>query len=98
MPVSLAQLPNGDLLVLELHQVPNVGVDQARLSRIAGTDVRIGNTLRAREIAMFGAPMPAWRLEGTSVRTGPKGEILLYMMSSTAPAQLYMFELKHAGR
>jgi len=97
MPVSLARLPDGDLLVLELHIVPNVGVDQARLSRIARADVRIGNTMRAHRIAVFGAPMPGWRIEGTSVRRGPKGETLLYMMTSTAPAQLYMFELKRKG-
>lgn len=98
MPVSLAQLPDGDLLVLELHLVPNVGVDQARLSRIARADVKIGHTMRAHRIAMFGMPMPAWRIEGTSVRKGPNGETLLYMMTSTAPAQLYMFELKHKAR
>ena len=92
LPVSLSAFPNGDLLLLEV--MPTRGkITDTRLSRISASQIAIGTTMRAREIATLRPPFVDGRLEGSAVRRGPRGESLLYLMINDSPAALYMFEL-----
>lgn len=94
LPVSLAALPNGDVILLELFLPRTPGpITDTRISRIRAADIAIGATLPAQTLATFAPPVPGSRLEGASVRKGTKGETLLYLMSNMDPAVLYMFEL-----
>lgn len=93
LPVSLTQMPDDDLLLVELHLDGKGVVDQGRISRIALAELKIGNTVSAEELALFAAPMPSARIEGVSIRKGRRGETLIYMMATSTPSQLYLFEL-----
>lgn len=92
MPVSIAQLPNGDLITVELRLM-NGTVDQAWIGIVPKDQVAIGQTLSPKKIAKFASPMPSWRIEGSSARTGERGETLIYLMTTSTPPVLYMFEL-----
>lgn len=96
-PVSLDQLPDGDLLLVELYIPRGTGAGEAttsRISRIKLADLRIGATVDAEELAILAPPMPSPRIEGMSIRKGREGEILVYVMANIAPSHLYMFALK----
>jgi hypothetical protein len=92
LPVSLSAFPNGDLLLLEVLQ-NNQKITDTRLSRILAKDVEIGRTMRPKQIATLRPPLVDGRFEGSSVRRGPRGESLLYLMINDSPAALYLFEL-----
>lgn len=94
MPVALASFPDGDLLLLELYYLEDAPITRTRISRIAADQIAIGNTLQATEIAELGPPIDAARFEGASVRRGPSGETLIYLISDIADkVRIYMFEL-----
>jgi hypothetical protein len=92
LPVSLSAFPNGDLLLLEVLPA-RPRITDTRLSRILAKDIAIGKTMRPKEIATVRPPLVAGRFEGSAVRRGTRGEILLYLMINDHPAALYMFEL-----
>ena len=101
MPVSIAQLPGGDLLTVELRlDGVSATVDEAWIGIVPKEEIAIGNTMTPRQIAKFAPPMPAWRIEGTSARVGDHGETLIYIMTTSTPPRLYMFELpsKESGQ
>jgi hypothetical protein len=92
LPVSLSAFPNGDLLLLEVMP-DRVKITETRLSRISAQDIAVGRTMRPRQIATLRPPLVGGRFEGSAVRSGPRGETLLYLMINDSPAALYMFEL-----
>jgi YD repeat-containing protein len=95
LPVSLATLPDGDLLLAEIHiAASDTEADQARISRIRRAKLQVDATVDAEELAILAAPIPSARIEGMSIRSGKGREVLVYMMATTAPSQLYMFSLK----
>jgi len=98
LPVSITQLPSGGLVTSEVHfSEETQTLDEGRIGFVPQGEAAIGRTMSPRPIATFASPMPAWRIEGGSARTGARGETLLYFMSTSAPPVLYMFELKGGG-
>ena len=94
MPVALATFPDGDLLLLELYYLEDAPITRTRISRIAADQIAIGNTLQASEIAELGPPIDSARFEGASIRRGPAGETLIYLITDIADkVRVYMFEL-----
>ena len=93
LPVSLVALPNGDLLTVEVHLLEDLSIDRAEIGVASRDEARIGGMLNPRRIATLAEPMPAWRIEGSAARKGA-GETLIYLLSTSSPPVLYMFELK----
>lgn len=79
-PTGAARLPNGDILVLERSYSPLVGVAM-RLRRIREADIEPGQVLKGEELAVMRPPLAIDNMEGIDVKTGPEGEILVYMLS-----------------
>lgn len=79
-PTAAAQLPGGDLLVLERRFDVLAGF-KARLRRIALADVRAGALLDGPVIAGFRPPLMTGNFEGLAVRRDASGETLLYLLS-----------------
>jgi len=77
-PTSAAVLPDGDVLVLE-RRFPPIGARLVRLSRadLDGT----AHALSPRVVAVLEPPVTLDNFEGLSVRTGPEGETLVYLLS-----------------
>jgi len=100
-PVSLAILPNGDLMALERHYTPVDGVS-ARLCIIDRQQISPGAILECENIAEIIAPMSVDNFEGLSIRLVAQGgaheEVLVYLLSDDNFNQLQdtllmMFEL-----
>jgi hypothetical protein len=79
-PTDAAQLPGGDLLVLERRFDP-LGGFQVRLRRIAGDTIAPGARLDGPVIAHFRPPYIVDNFEGLAVRTTRDGRTLVYLMS-----------------
>ncbi|MBM3525644.1 MAG: esterase-like activity of phytase family protein, partial [Alphaproteobacteria bacterium] len=97
-PTGAATLPGGDVLVLERHYSVFTGV-AARLRRIAKHTIQPGARLTGILLAELRPPMTVDNMEGVDARRGPKGEVLVYLVSDdnfNRVAQrtlLLMFEL-----
>ncbi|MCW2247297.1 hypothetical protein M2352_002888 [Azospirillum fermentarium] len=96
-PTSAAALPDGGLLVLERY-FSLLGGWGSRLVRVPAAAVRPGAVLEGEEVARIGPPLPLDNYEGLSVRTGPDGRLLVYLVSDDnfSPLQrtlLLMFSL-----
>ncbi len=79
-PTDVAELPGGDLLVLE-RSFNVVEGAQARLIRIAASTVRAGAVLEGRELARLSPPLATDNFEGLAVRPAPGGGTLVYVIS-----------------
>ncbi len=79
-PTDAAQLPGGDLLVLERRFDP-LGGFQARLRRVPGGRIQPGAMLDGPVIAHFRRPFIVDNFEGLAVRTGPDGATRVYIVS-----------------
>lgn len=89
----MARLPSGDHLTSEVRfNAVTKKFDQSAISIVPKDQIKPGGTMIPRRIATFAAPLAAW-IDASSARTGPKGETLIYLMSSSTPPILYMFEL-----
>lgn len=100
-PTAAAQLPDGDLLVLERRFDILAGF-KARLRRIALADVRPGALMDGPVIADFRPPLVTENFEGLAVRRGEAGETLVYLLSDDnfnglQRTLLVMLELRPAG-
>jgi hypothetical protein len=78
-PTDLATLPNGDVLLLERKF--NLAAMAARIRRFRLSDIKPGHKLEGEKIAEIGNPLTVDNFEGLAVRQGPKGGILLYLVS-----------------
>lgn len=79
-PTSIALLPDGDLVLLER------AFDLARGVRVAVKRVRIADiapeaTVRGEELAWLRHPFSVDNLEGVATGRGPRGEMLLWLLS-----------------
>lgn len=97
-PTGAARLPNGDLLILERSYRPLIGVAM-RLRRIREAEIAPGKTLKGEELAVIRPPLAVDNMEGIDVKTGPEGEILVYLLSDNNFSLLQrnlllLFELK----
>jgi hypothetical protein len=79
-PTGAAALPGGDLLLLERSFSVLEGLE-IRLSRIAAAEIVAGARLVPRELARLESPLPVDNMESVAVRTGPAGEVLVYLLS-----------------
>jgi len=96
-PTDLAQLPGGDLLVLERRFSPLTGVGMG-LRRIPAASLKGSDALDGPQIIHLGVPYTVDNMEGLSIRTDQDGRTLLYIVSDDNfnPLQrtlLMMFEL-----
>ncbi|TDI61927.1 MAG: hypothetical protein E2O92_02090 [Alphaproteobacteria bacterium] len=96
-PVSMALLPDGNILTLERRYTPALG-SAIRLCIIQRQDVKPGATLPCDQIAEIASPMTVDNFEGLRVVEGAHGETLVYILSDDNfnPMQdtlLLMFEL-----
>lgn len=96
LPVDIALLPDGDLLLVEVREDPWSERWHSRFSRIAGADVRTGAVMRTHALGeLYSADHPD-RIEGIHAGKGSKGETLIYAISDSRrgwPTSLLMFEL-----
>jgi hypothetical protein len=79
-PTDVAELPDGDLLVLE-RKFNVVEGASARLTRVAGADVTPGATVSGTELARLAPPLATDNFEGLAVRAAPGGGTLVYIIS-----------------
>jgi hypothetical protein len=94
LPVSMARLPSGDVLTSEVRfNAATKHFDQSAIGIVSKDQIKPGGTMHPRWIALFAAPLSAW-IDASSARKGPKGETLIYLISSSKPPILYMFELR----
>lgn len=98
LPVDIALLPDGDLLLVEVHEDLWTERWHSRFSRIAAAEVQPGGNMAAEPLGeLYSADHPE-RIEGIHVRTGSSGETLVYAISDSRrgwPTTLLMFELKN---
>ena len=95
LPVDLALLPNGDLLLVEVRQIDSGW--HSRFSRIRGSDVIAGSVMQARPVGELRPPHHRDRIEGIEARMGSAGEVLVYAISDSRPGwptSVLMFELE----
>jgi hypothetical protein len=79
-PTDLAQLPGGDLLVLE-RRFTMIGGVAARLQRVAIGDVRPGARLEGHELAQLIPPVTVDNMEAMAAVRASDGGTLIYLMS-----------------
>lgn len=79
-PTDAAQVPGGDVLVLERRFDP-LGGFQVRLRRIPGDRLAPGAMLDGPVIAHFRRPYVVDNFEGLAVRSNPSGRTLIYIVS-----------------
>lgn len=97
LPVDLALLPNGDLLLVEAREDLWSERWHSRFSRIAGADVRSGGRMPAHPLGELYSVDHPDRIEGIHARRGSRGETLIYAISDSRrgwPTSLLMFELE----
>ena len=92
-----ATLPGGDVLVLERLFTPR-GYNVVLVKRIAGASIKADARLGGETVAELRAPLTVDNFEGIEARRGPRGEVLIYLISDDNfnPEQrtlLMMFEL-----
>lgn len=75
-----ATLPGGDVLVLESLWVLRGG-NTVRLKRVRGGAVAAGAHIVGEPVAELRRPLTVDNFEGIDVRRGPKGEVLVYLLS-----------------
>lgn len=97
LPVDIALLPDGDLLLVEVREDLWSDRWHSRFSRIVGADVRAGAVMPAHALGeLYSADHPD-RIEGIHARKGSKGETLIYAISDSRrgwPTSLLLFELE----
>ena len=96
LPVDIALLPDGDLLLVEVREDLWSERWHSRFSRIADTDVRSGGIMPAHPLGELYSVDHPTRIEGIHARKGSAGETLLYAISDSPrgwPTTLLMFEL-----
>ncbi|OYD85268.1 esterase-like activity of phytase family protein [Azospirillum brasilense] len=96
-PTAAAPLPDGGVLVLE-RRVTLLGGWGARIVHVPADSLRGGATMDGVELARLEPPLPTDNFEGLSVRPGPDGDLLVYIVSddNRSPLQrtyLMMFQL-----
>lgn len=79
-PTGAATLPDGDVLVLERRYVAIKG-GSMRVRRIPREEITAGARLVGTTIATIAPPLTVDNMEAITVREGPDGEILVYVMS-----------------
>ncbi len=85
-PTDLAVLPNGDLLVLERRFALLQGL-AARIKRVSREDLKaaarapLSKPVDGTALATMNFPYNIDNMEGLSVRQGPDGETLVYILS-----------------
>lgn len=79
-PTSAAVLPGGDLLILERSYSLAAGA-AARLVRLPAGQISPGAMLRPQTLAILAQPLSVDNMEGLAVGAGPKGELLIYLLS-----------------
>lgn len=79
-PTAAAQMPDGDLLVLERRFHPLSGV-AIRLSRVAKADLRPEGVLRGSEIFVLASPFLVDNYEGLAVRRRDDGRVVAYLLA-----------------
>jgi hypothetical protein len=80
-PTSMAQLPDGSLVVLE-SAFDTAARTRCRLVRIAASDLVAGNTVRGSELATLARPYLVENFEAVSTTRGRHGEILIWLLSN----------------
>ena len=100
-PTAAAQLPDGDVLVLERFFSVMTGV-WVRIRRVPLERVAAGGRLDGAIIADFRPPLTVDNFEGLDVRRGANGETLVYILSddnfnAVQRTLLLMFELAGDG-
>jgi hypothetical protein len=97
LPVDIALLPSGDLLLVEAREDLWSERWHSRFSLIDGADVQPGGTMQAKPLGeLYSADHPD-RIEGIHARKGSKGETLIYAISDSRrgwPTSLLLFELE----
>ncbi|MES2522255.1 MAG: esterase-like activity of phytase family protein [Gemmatimonadota bacterium] len=97
LPVDIALLPDGDLLLVEVREDLWTERWHSRFSRVAAADVQPGRVMSARVLGeLYSADHPD-RIEGIHARRGRGGETLVYAMSDSRrgwPSSLLLFELE----
>jgi hypothetical protein len=96
LPVDLALLPDGDLLLVEVRQGESGRYDTSRFSRIAGSAVEAGAVMRSAELAVLRPPDHLDKIEGVHATRGRDGETIVYAISDSRrgwPTNVLMFEL-----
>ena len=81
LPTGATVLPDGDVLLLERTWDEATDITQIRVSRIPIGDLVPGAELVSREIARLRPPQTVDNMEAIAVRSGPAGEILIYLVS-----------------
>ena len=89
--------PGGDVLVLERLYILR-GQNAIRLKRIASAAIKAGARLEGKTIAELRPPLTIDNFEGIEARRGPRGEVLVYLVSddnfsAEQRTLLMMFEL-----
>jgi hypothetical protein len=96
LPVDLALLPDGDLLLVEVREDFWSDRWHSRFSRVAAADVRAGAVMPAKVLGeLYSADHPD-RIEGIHAYRGSSGETLVYAVSDSRrgwPTSLLVFEL-----
>ena len=96
LPVDVALLPDGDLLLVEVREDLWTERWHSRFSRIAAADVRPGRIMPAHPLGeLYSADHPD-RIEGIHARRGARGETLIHAISDSRrgwPTTLLLVEL-----
>lgn len=95
LPVDLALLPNGDLLLVEVRRGSKRSWNN-RFSRIDEVQVRVGNVMQASPLTVLSPPDYHERIEGLHAAVGNNGETFVYAISDSSnnwPTHILMFEL-----
>jgi len=79
-PTGAARMPDGDILILERRFSP-MTVPGTRIVRVPGSAIQPGARLRGEELALIQPPLTFDNFEGITVRVGPNGEVLIYLIS-----------------
>ncbi len=79
-PTGAASLPSGDVLLLERSYTEEEG-PRARLSVLDRRLLAAGSRLVTRELARLESPLLVDNMESVAARRGPRGEVLIYVLS-----------------
>ena len=92
-----ATLPGGDVVVLERLFTPR-GYNVVLLKRVAEVSIKADLRIEGETVAELKAPLTVDNFEGIEARRGPRGEVLVYLISddnfnAEQRTLLMMFEL-----
>ncbi len=101
LPVELAVMPSGDLVLAEIALVQESGVSAYRRLRVSTIDEEAfvpNGRITPETIAELGPPLIREKYESIESRRGPAGETLIYVMSDDGRTRaedtvIRMFEL-----